>query len=252
MKKAGERSSMVEYQLPKLVTGVRFPSLAPLKDMRLTFSILLMFGAAGCATAPAPMQIQAPVAANTGAIHHTVKSGETLWGISKMYGVDLNNLLKANNISDSSTIERGEVLIIPGTYAHKETPRYYATNESFAWPVRGCILAPFGSKVDKVINKGIDIRVSEGASVKASRSGRVVYCDSHLKGFGKTVIIDHGDGLQTVYSYNSDIMVSVGSDVSQRETIARAGRTGRAKEPSLHFEIRKDGEPQNPLYYLPR
>ena len=124
--------------------------------------------------------------------------------------------------------------------------------EYFAWPVRGSILAPFGSKVDNVINKGIDIRVREGSSVLAARSGRVVYCDSHLKGFGKTIIIDHGEGLQTVYSYNSDILVNVGASVAQHETIARAGRTGRAKEPSLHFEVRKDGEPQNPLYYLPR
>ncbi|MFH0764259.1 MAG: M23 family metallopeptidase [Candidatus Omnitrophota bacterium] len=124
--------------------------------------------------------------------------------------------------------------------------------EYFTWPVKGCILAPYGSKVDNIINKGVDIRVPEGSSVKAARSGRVVYCDSYLKGFGKTIIIDHGEGLQTVYSYNSDILVSVGANVSKYETIAKAGRTGRAKESSLHFEVRKNGEPQNPLYYLPR
>jgi len=124
--------------------------------------------------------------------------------------------------------------------------------EYFTWPVRGSILSPFGSKIDNVINKGIDIKVPEGSNVLAAGSGRVVYCDSHLKGFGKTIIIDHGEGLQTVYSYNSDILVNVGASVAKHETIAKAGKTGRAKEPSLHFEVRKDGEPRNPIYYLPR
>ncbi len=125
------------------------------------------------------------------------------------------------------------------------------TKDMFVWPVNGQVISPFGAKIDRVKNKGIDIRTEEGASVRASGSGRVVYCDTHLKGYGKTVILDHGDNFQTVYSYNSDILVKVGDAVSQNEAIAKTGKTGRAKEPGLHFEIRKDGEPQNPYYYLP-
>jgi lipoprotein NlpD len=189
-----------------------------------------------------------------GGMSHTVKSGETLWSISKMYGVDLNALVRANSLQDSSVVNRGQVLLIPGSARQVAAPRYSASytagNDSFVWPVNGYVLAPFGSKIDRIRNKGVDIRASEGANVKASRSGRVVYCDSRLKGFGKTVILDHSDNYQTVYSYNSDILVRVGDIVQQNETIARVGRTGRAKEPSLHFEIRKDGEPQNPAYYL--
>jgi len=67
---------------------------------------------------------------------------------------------------------------------------------------------------------------------------------------GKTVILDHGNNFQTVYSYNSDILVKVGDLVSQNTVIAKVGRTGRARQPSLHFEVRKNGEPQNPIYYL--
>jgi len=121
---------------------------------------------------------------------------------------------------------------------------------SFIWPVRGRILSPFGAKVDKVLNKGIDIRAEEGQDIRAAKAGRVVYCDSRHKGFGKTVIIDHGSSLQTVYSYNSRILVNVGDAVRQNDVIAKAGRTGRAKETSLHFEIRKDGVPQDPERYL--
>jgi len=120
----------------------------------------------------------------------------------------------------------------------------------FTWPVRGEVISPFGSKVGRVVNKGIDIQAGEGADVRAARAGRVVYCDSHFKGFGKTVILDHGDKYQTVYAYNSDILVKVGDAVERNSIIAKAGRTGRARESMLHFEIRKDGEPQNPFYYL--
>ena len=120
----------------------------------------------------------------------------------------------------------------------------------FAWPVRGEVILPFGAKMGNIKNKGIDIKANEGASVRAAETGKVVYCDSYLKGFGKTIILDHGNNYQTVYSYNSEILVKVGDVVERNTVIARVGSTGRAKEPSLHFEVRKNGEPKDPVYYL--
>ncbi|MBI4974444.1 MAG: M23 family metallopeptidase, partial [Candidatus Omnitrophica bacterium] len=134
----------------------------------------------------------------------------------------------------------------------KEIVEDSITNDSFIWPVSGTVVAFFGARVDKVRNKGIDIRASIGNKVMASRSVKVVFCDDRFKGYGRTVILDHGDSYQTVYAYNSEILVKVGDSVDRGRTIARVGSTGRAKEPSLHFEIRKDGVPQNPFYYLPR
>ncbi len=131
-----------------------------------------------------------------------------------------------------------------------ETTFFPSVKEAFAWPVRGCIISSFGDKVGRVRNKGVDISAADGSNVRAAKAGKVVYCDSYLKGFGKTVILDHGNNYQTVYSYNQEILVRVGDVVEQNTVIARVGRTGRAKEPSLHFEIRKSGEPQNPSYYL--
>ena len=124
--------------------------------------------------------------------------------------------------------------------------------DSFLWPVRGTVISSFAEKVNSARNKGIDIRSMEGAQVKASRAGTVVFLDNKFKGFGKTVILDHGDNFQTVYAYNSRILVNLGDEIEQNEQIAKIGRTGRAKEPSLHFEIRKNGEPCNPSYYLPQ
>jgi len=140
-----------------------------------------------------------------------------------------------------------EAVIKPVTSIY---PAYVPIKESFSWPVKGYIITPFGTN-GKCRSKGVDIKAREGASVRAAKSGRVVYCDPRMKGFGNTVIIDHGGGLQTVYAYNSEILVNVGDAVNRGSVIARVGATGRAKEPCLHFEVRKNGEPQNPAYYLP-
>ncbi len=244
---------MVEYQLPKLATGVRFPSLAPFQSpsILLISSFIFLSLISGCATAP-KKEVFVEKPRIPGALYHKVSRGETLWSISKRYGVDMQSIIKANSILYSGAIENGQVLLIPrsGIVSRPESIRPIL-GESFMWPIRGTVISPYGSITDKIINKGIDIKTSEGAGIRASRSGRVVYSDNFLKGFGKTVIIDHGDSYQTVYSYNSDILVKVGDQVAQNTVIARAGKTGRAATTSLHFEIRRDGEPQNPYYYLP-
>lgn len=244
----GERSSMVEYQLPKLVTWVRFPSLAPF------FALLfLLLAVAGCKTAEAPYRMDT---AGISGVYHYVRSGETLWSISKQYGVDINTIAKANDLEDArSDIRRGQRLLIPGPAATRQAytaPKPSFTHQAFVWPIRGTVISPYGDKLDRTKNKGMDISAPEGTPVRASKAGKVVFCDEWLKGFGKTVILDHGDSFQTVYAYNSLILVSVGDVVEQNMIIAKVGRGGRAKAPSLHFEIRRDGEPQNPFYYLSR
>jgi len=130
------------------------------------------------------------------------------------------------------------------------SPTVTFTKGPFIWPVKGDVVVGFGT-TGKTKSKGIDIKTYESAPVLASKSGRIVYCDSRLKGFGNTIIIDHGGGLQTVYAYNSEILVKLGDAVEQGSVIAKAGSTGRSNGASLHFEVRKNSEPQNPLNYLP-
>ena len=250
-----ERSSMVEYELPKLDTWVRFPSLAPFYyaiqqgKRRYGFVgiiVLLMF-MTGCKT------VEAPYAASVtpvNGVYHYVETGETLWSISKLYDVDIKTILNANNIHNTTYVSRGQRLLIPGATRHAVEPKTFSFSDSFVWPLKGAVVSCFGSKIDRTKNKGIDIRALEGSSVRAAKAGKVVFCDEWLKGFGKTVILDHGDNFQTVYAYNSAILVNCGDVVEQNRVIAKVGRGGRAKEPSLHFEIRRNGEPQNPFYYL--
>lgn len=216
-------------------------------------------GALVMAAAPRPV-VTATLPSAGGVLRHVVSPGETLWSISKTYDVDLDTLARVNSIGDNSLIEKGQALIIPasttapaGPVPRPLTPRpRVSRGTQFAWPVRGPIVSRYGEKLESGVNKGIDIRAAEGSSVVASRPGRVVYCDSQLKGFGTTVIVDHLDSFQTVYSYNSGIIVKVGDDVRQNQMIARSGQSGRAQQPMLHFEIRKDGEPVDPTRYLPR
>ncbi len=122
--------------------------------------------------------------------------------------------------------------------------------EPFAWPVRGEVISEFNAKVGYINNKGIDIKVPAGSKVRAAQSGTVVFKDERFKGYGKTVIIDHGGNYETVYAYNSEILVNLGDEVRQGDLIAKAGRTGRATSPSLHFEIRRDGKAEDPMGYL--
>ena len=140
---------------------------------------------------------------------------------------------------------------ISGVYRGEVRAGDFISQTSFIWPVTGTVISSFGSKIDYIKNKGIDIQAPRGSDVRAARAGRVVFRDDKLKGFGKTLILDHGDSMQTVYAYNSQILVSVGDAVKQNEVIAKVGDTGRAKAASLHFEVRKNGRPDNPINYLP-
>lgn len=122
----------------------------------------------------------------------------------------------------------------------------------FIWPVsEGEILAYFGEPRRDHHHAGLDIRAGHGQEVLAVGAGRVTYSGSTLGGYGKMVILDHGEGLQSLYAHNSDLLVEMGDRVERGQPVARAGRTGNASTEHCHFEIRKDKLPVDPLPYLP-
>lgn len=118
------------------------------------------------------------------------------------------------------------------------------------WPVRGRVVSNYGSNVGGKANDGIDIAVPAGTPVKAAENGVVIYAGDGLKEFGNTVLVRHEDGLVSVYGHNSAITVNRGDKVRRGDQIAKAGATGSADQPKLHFEIRKDSTPVNPASYL--
>ncbi|MEO0543966.1 MAG: peptidoglycan DD-metalloendopeptidase family protein [Pseudomonadota bacterium] len=121
---------------------------------------------------------------------------------------------------------------------------------SLRWPARGRIVSAFGSDVGGKANDGIDISLPIGTPVKAAENGTVIYAGDGLKELGKTILVRHGDGLVTVYGHVNDLKVSRGDQVTRGQEIAASGMTGAARQPQLHFEVRKDTKPVNPTKYL--
>jgi murein DD-endopeptidase MepM/ murein hydrolase activator NlpD len=118
----------------------------------------------------------------------------------------------------------------------------------FIWPVNGPVTSPFGWRWGRR-HEGIDIGVGYGTPIHAAASGRVVYA-GWMSGYGNLVAIDHGRGISTAYGHQSSIAVSVGQIVSQGQTIGYVGCTGHCFGPHLHFEVRINGAPVDPLGYL--
>jgi len=121
-------------------------------------------------------------------------------------------------------------------------------------PVKGVITSQFGLRLDPIDGKrrhhnGIDIAVPEGTPVRPVLSGKVIY-SGYSKGYGNCVIVEHEDGIQTLYAHNSKNLVKVGDIVTPETFIALSGSTGRTTGPHLHFEIRKDGRAMNPLAFI--
>jgi murein DD-endopeptidase MepM/ murein hydrolase activator NlpD len=116
------------------------------------------------------------------------------------------------------------------------------------WPVDGPVVSGFGMRWGRM-HEGIDIAVPSGTPVRASADGTVIH-SGWLGGYGLLVVVDHGNGLATAYAHNSSLLVAVGQQVSQGQTISLAGSTGNSSGPHVHFEVRVNGVAVDPLLYL--
>jgi septal ring factor EnvC (AmiA/AmiB activator) len=144
----------------------------------------------------------------------------------------------------------------------KKTPqeiekKYYPEKGTFVWPVTGGrIIKEFGRykspKFDTYVeNKGVDITAPSGQTVVAVKSGNVVYAD-WFKGYGMLVMVDHGNGIYSLYAHLANILVRKGQAINGGTPLGTVGETGFATEPCLHFELRVDGQPVNPSGWLRR
>ncbi|MFH1457725.1 MAG: LysM peptidoglycan-binding domain-containing M23 family metallopeptidase [Candidatus Omnitrophota bacterium] len=226
-----------------------------LKNIRFCY-VVLIFGFwildfVGCASAPYVKPPVAAVPAGMTGVYHRVEKGQTLWRISRMYNVDLDEMARINRITDTANIEAGQQIFIPNRQKPQSFPANYFSDD-FIWPLKGRVISFFGRAFNNIVNKGINIEPYASLNVVASRSGRVVFYSESFGSYGKTLIIEHGDGFSTVYARNAEIFVKPGDTVPRGFFIAKAGSAGRDKSEYLHFEIRKGHIPQNPYFYLPR
>lgn len=186
------------------------------------------------------------ILAGKGALH-VVDEGDTLWWLARLYGVSVATIAAANGKEDDMLLV-GERLFIPGGRPRGETvSRSVALR--FVWPTAGELSSPYGYRWGR-LHSGIDIANDDGTPVRASRSGRVTFA-GWWGGYGYTVVIDHGQGLSTLYGHLSEYLVAAGEYVATAQFIGRVGETGNAYGPHLHFEVRREGTAVNPLAVLP-
>jgi len=222
---------------------------------------LILAAASGCVT-PAAESTRPAASAVTyrrAARTHTVALGETIYHIAREYGVSPQRLMAANNLSDPRNLEIGQILTIPGdslsssasAIAERDIWSVPRAERQFAWPVvAGTVSSPFGIR-HGVMHDGIDIAAPAGTPVHCADAGSVIYV-GQLHGYGNVVIVQHPDGYATVYGHNQRNLVGVGDHVLRGEEIAEIGTTGRTSGgANLHFEVRRNNHPQNPIAYLP-
>ncbi|WP_144752115.1 M23 family metallopeptidase [Bartonella saheliensis] len=150
-------------------------------------------------------------------------------------------MVQLNHESDlSSTITRTDNI---------KTPQATGISK-MRWPVRGRLLSHFGQKKGTIMNRGIDIAVPEGSSVKAAENGVVIYAGDGLKELGNVVMIRHENNIITIYGCNSQLVVSKGQRVRRGDEIAKSGVSGNVKTPRVYFEMRKNSLPVDPFKYL--
>ena len=212
--------------------------------------LALSLGLAGCGRSQPPPDIRPPIEAGTpqpdstdeeesAGLFHIVEPGQTLYWISRHYGVPIEELIRVNHLSKPDELYVDQRIFVPE-----------ARGLTWSWPVPGGeILSYFGERRSGHRHTGVDIRGRKGQEVLAVRSGRVLYSSS-MRDYGRTVILDHGDGLRSLYAHNSKLLVQKGQQVYRGQAIARVGRTGNATTEHCHFEIRRDEVPVDPLPYL--
>ncbi|MBV8841263.1 MAG: peptidoglycan DD-metalloendopeptidase family protein [Bryobacterales bacterium] len=124
------------------------------------------------------------------------------------------------------------------------------------WPVNGRLLSRYGDRTDPFsgegeLHPGVDISAGMGTPVHAAADGVVVFAE-YMNGYGKIVIIDHGNGMTTRYAHLSQFEVVPGEEIRRGDVLALSGATGRVTSPHVHFEVRRGGIPMNPMQYLNR
>jgi murein DD-endopeptidase MepM/ murein hydrolase activator NlpD len=180
--------------------------------------------------------------------------------IARAYGVSLKAILQANPAAADPHLKMGQVLYLPGAaYLSKSDVHWIAlkalTDErGFLKPTTGRFADGFGPRINPISGKkefhpGLDLAPGWRARVVAAQSGRVIFAGLR-NGYGRLIILDHGNGLTTRYGHLDQILVKLHQEVLKGDLIGRVGMTGMATGPHLHFEVRLNGQPQNPLLYL--
>lgn len=230
------------------------------------FCLFLMLGACGQRDGLAPVtELKWTQPGSTVRLHRVVR-GETLYAIAFRYDKDYRQLAQLNRLDYPYLLQVGQVLRVRQTAGNRTPPRFAnepAPNQTVApklhpakpkkssgslwlWPAQGRIINQF---VPAKGQKGINIAGKEGDKIYASSGGVVAYAGNGLSGYGNLIILKHDQQFLTAYGNNSRTLVKEGQKVRAGQMIAEMGRLDR-RNFGVHFEVRKAGQPVNPLNYL--
>jgi murein DD-endopeptidase MepM/ murein hydrolase activator NlpD len=200
---------------------------------------------------------------------HTVAEGETGLAIALDYGVPWTVIAAANAIDPKAPVRKGQKLTIPTlakaapapTPAPSPSPSPSPTPTlppdtakapAFAWPIKGKVLRDFAPRGGKAaFHDGIDVAGEKGAAVRAAAPGKVIFAGQGPREYGLTVIVYHSGRWTTTYGFLDKVTVKEGDRIKAGERVGKLGQTGLAKEPSVHFEVRRNRVALDPVKYLP-
>lgn len=187
---------------------------------------------------------------------YTVKSGDTLFKIAWKYGLNAKTIMRNNGISNPNKIYAGQKLYLTATKAGSRgktasakapASKPMVRKGDWSWPMRGRIVKRFNA--GQVGANGIRIAGTANQTVNASEAGTVAYTGNQLKGYGNVIIIKHDNGLLSAYGFLSKTYVEEGQTIKKRQKVGTVGY-GANNKLMLHFEVRKNGKPTNPLRYI--
>jgi lipoprotein NlpD len=206
--------------------------------------------ALGCASTPD----------DSAGVTHILQPGENLYRLSRFYGVPVADIIAANDIDDVTALNVGQRIWIPnakrgaserslaGSGAHSAARQ--AQDLELIWPVRGKLSSRFGPRNGRG-HDGIDIPAKSGTPIVAAAAGRVIHSGRGLGDYGRVVIVKHEGHYSTVYAHNRRNRVEKGDFVEKGEVIGEVGSSGNASGPHVHFEVRRNRKPLDPMLFLP-
>jgi lipoprotein NlpD len=231
--------------------------------LQLIAVIFLLSIAAMCAREPTKStnKYSVTAVAPKNSDNYIVQKGDSLYAIGFRFGIDYQKLAEWNEIEPPYWLEEGQSLkLSPLINYVRLNPAEVSINDkkissnvnntkesnlNWQWPLKGKLLKGFSVQD----NKGIDISAKIGQTVYAAAAGKVVHQGDNIAGYGNLLIIKHNDMYLSAYANNNKLLVKLGEDVKKGQSIAEVGSIG--DKVCLHFEIRKTGNPVNPIDYLP-
>lgn len=198
---------------------------------------------------------------------YSMNQGDTIWKISQNFGVSPESIINLNHINDVKNLKTGQILLIPVPKTSHVTSKSISnqtipapvtianktsavSSYGFIWPLNNKVFVGFGDYKNGYVNTGLDIEANLNDDVLAVKDGTVIVVLNNSGGGGKVVVIKHSNYEHSWYAHNSRIFVRKGMQVKRGQVIAKAGQSGDALRPELHFKLFKKDKAVNPQSYL--